>query len=201
MTGESESNARVMRPERATLKPSLDVCCCTRMDHGQRKAVDRATPSLRCRQEQQLQGTSRADLMKRIGAAAGLIGIIGAFALALALQPDPRGMGTHQQLGMPPCTMYQFTGLPCPTCGVTTAFAHIVRLQVLDAIRVQPFCVVVLAIMLLCAAWCAATIVRGNGVSNWLGDRRIKWPHWIWTCVALGLLSWGYKIAIVLMSS
>ena len=143
----------------------------------------------------------RADLMKRIGAAAGLVGIIGAFTLALALKPEPRGMGTHQQLGMPPCTMYVLVGLPCPTCGMTTAFAHVVRLQVLDAIRVQPFCVVVLAIMLLCAAWCAATIVRGNGVSNWLGGQHIKWPRWIWTCVALGLLSWGYKIAIVLMNS
>ncbi len=143
----------------------------------------------------------RTELMKRIGAAAGLAGIIGAFALALALKPDPRGMGTHQQLGMPPCTMYMLIGLPCPTCGLTTAFAHVVRLQVLDAIRVQPFCVVILVIMLLSAAWYAATIVSGNRVSNWLGGRRIKWPRWIWTCVALGLLSWGYKIAIVLMSS
>jgi len=178
MAGENETNARMMRDARTECPQVRQLEAASERD-----------------------GTGRAELMTRIGAAAGLAGIIGAFVLALALKPDPQGIGTHQQLGMPPCAMYMVTRLPCPTCGLTTAFAHVVRLQIVDAIRVQPFCVVILVIMLLSAAWCAATIVSGNRVSNWLQSRHVNWPRWIWTCVALGLLSWGCKIATVLMSN
>ena len=43
--------------------------------------------------------------------------------------PDgtPRTMATHTQLGLPPCNMVQLTGYPCPTCGMTTSFALLVR--------------------------------------------------------------------------
>src|SRR3954447_16098360 len=42
--------------------------------------------------------------------------------VACWLRPDPRGMGTHQQLGLPPCTFYLYTDVPCPSCGMTTSF-------------------------------------------------------------------------------
>jgi hypothetical protein len=43
-----------------------------------------------------------------------LVGL-GAFLLAMLaaaawLQPDPRGFGTHQQLGLPPCTFQALFG-------------------------------------------------------------------------------------------
>lgn len=49
------------------------------------------------------------------------------FALAIWLTPDPSGSGTHQQLGFPPCTIKSLFQIPCPTCGMTTSFAHFVR--------------------------------------------------------------------------
>ena len=53
--------------------------------------------------------------------------LICGFTLSAVLQPDPRGFGTHQRLGLPPCTFLTIFKTPCPTCGMTTSFAHFVR--------------------------------------------------------------------------
>jgi hypothetical protein len=50
-------------------------------------------------------------------------------ATAAVIEPDARGFGTHTQLGFPPCGFLTLTGLPCPGCGLTTAFAHGIRGQ------------------------------------------------------------------------
>jgi len=57
-------------------------------------------------------------------AAAGLAGLLG---LAKTLEPDPRGFGTHTQLGLRPCAFATLTGRLCPTCGMTTSFAWFTR--------------------------------------------------------------------------
>lgn len=43
--------------------------------------------------------------------------------VARFLTPDPRGLGTHQQLGLPPCSMRVLFDLPCPSCGMTTSWS------------------------------------------------------------------------------
>lgn len=55
------------------------------------------------------------------------VGLIAALVIARCLTPDPRGFGTHQQLGLPGCTFAHFAGLPCPSCGMTTSWAHLTR--------------------------------------------------------------------------
>ncbi len=49
------------------------------------------------------------------------------------LRPDPRGFGTHQQLGLPPCMFEAYAHFPCPGCGLTTSFAHMAHGHVVDA--------------------------------------------------------------------
>ena len=51
----------------------------------------------------------------------------GLLYLATSVQPDPRGYGTHEQLGLAPCGFRILFNIPCPTCGGTTSFAHFVR--------------------------------------------------------------------------
>ena len=54
------------------------------------------------------------------------------------LEADPRGFGTHEQLGLKPCSFKTFSSYPCMTCGMTTAFTHMAHLEFSEAFRVQP---------------------------------------------------------------
>ena len=61
---------------------------------------------------------------------AALLVMGGAGAILIAahlLLPDPTGYGTHEQMFLLPCIFRWATGLPCPFCGMTTAFALMAR--------------------------------------------------------------------------
>ncbi|MEM6313246.1 MAG: DUF2752 domain-containing protein, partial [Planctomycetota bacterium] len=65
-------------------------------------------------------------------------GALGLLLVATTLTPNPAGSGTHTALGLPECGLLAATGVPCVTCGYTTAFAHTVRGNFLTAFFVQP---------------------------------------------------------------
>ena len=84
------------------------------------------------------------------------------FGLALSLEPDSRGFGTHRQLGLAPCTVRTLFGIPCPTCGMTTCFANFVRGEILPAARASTSG---LLLAIACAAqlpWIAMSVCRGR---------------------------------------
>lgn len=58
---------------------------------------------------------------------------------AALLTPSAEGHGTHTQLGLPPCGFLVYTGFPCPGCGLTTSFAHMIRMEVGGAFSANPF--------------------------------------------------------------
>src|SRR5205085_3294856 len=66
--------------------------------------------------------------------------------IARSLTPDPSGLGTHLQLGLPRCGFLALTGLPCPACGLTTAFAHMARGEIAAAASVNAFGVLLFAL-------------------------------------------------------
>ena len=80
--------------------------------------------------------------------------LIVGFGIALLLNPDPRGFGTHQQLGLPPCTFRLLFGYPCPGCGMTTCFAHFVRGQFVEAARANLSGAVLATVCVLLIPWC-----------------------------------------------
>lgn len=63
----------------------------------------------------------------RIGLLIAALVVLAVLGIARWLRPDPSGFGTHQQLGLLPCTFRSITGYGCPSCGMTTAFAWFVR--------------------------------------------------------------------------
>ncbi|MFN0121832.1 MAG: DUF2752 domain-containing protein [Blastocatellia bacterium] len=68
-------------------------------------------------------------------------GALSALTLVTArwLTPSPTGVGTHRQLGFPPCIFLTLSGWPCPGCGLTTSFAHAARLDFAAAWHAHPF--------------------------------------------------------------
>src|ERR1044071_959136 len=82
------------------------------------------------------------------------VGLSCAATLAVGawLRPDARGYRTHQGLGRPPCSFMLNTGLPCPTCVMTTAFSCLLHGHPADAFMAQPaglgLCIGTIAIML-----------------------------------------------------
>lgn len=56
----------------------------------------------------------------------------------LAVTPRGQGWGSHVDLGLSPCPMMEVLGRPCPTCGVTTAWALWLRGRWGDAFRLHP---------------------------------------------------------------
>jgi len=65
-------------------------------------------------------------------------GFVAVLILAALLHPDASGLGTHTGLGLPPCGFRQMTGKPCPSCGMTTCFAWLVRGRPVEAWQAQP---------------------------------------------------------------
>jgi hypothetical protein len=94
--------------------------------------------------------------------------LLGGFALAYSLEPDPRGYGTHQRLGLPPCTFQVLFSIPCPSCGMTTSFAHFTHGNLVGACRANAGGLVLALICTVQVPWCWWSAARGKlaGVSD-----------------------------------
>lgn len=60
-------------------------------------------------------------------------------AIAVWLTPSSAGHGTHQQLGLPPCSTVLLWNRPCPGCGMTTSFTATVHGRWVEAWNAHPF--------------------------------------------------------------
>jgi hypothetical protein len=90
------------------------------------------------------------------------VGLLCPLAVAAFLQPDRRGHGTHQQLGLPPCSCEVMFGVPCPSCGSTTAFAHTVRGQLPQAVQANAGGTLLVALFALSGPWLLLSAARGR---------------------------------------
>jgi hypothetical protein len=120
------------------------------------------------------------------------VGLLCPLLVAAMLRPDPSGHGTHRQLGFPPCTFVVLFGHRCPSCGMTTAWAHLVRGQLPAALRSNVGGTLLGLLDLVATAWLLASAVR----ERWLGMA----PNpvilaWILTAVvAVTLIDWGVRM-------
>lgn len=122
-----------------------------------------------------------------------LVALVLFLVVGRLLEPDPRGYGTHEQLGMEGCWMVERWATPCPGCGVTTSLVLASRGRVLDSLAAQPFGTLLAGLLVAAVLWSAVAVLRRRDVAADLSRLR----PWRWGTV-LGLLllaSWAYKIA------
>jgi hypothetical protein len=123
--------------------------------------------------------------------ALGALGCAVVLAIAVWLEPDVRGIGTHEKLGLPACGFAETLQVPCPSCGFTTTFALAAEGRVWAAIKNQPFGFLVFVSTVL------AVPLMGVGAwkqISWL-EATVHWP-WLWISAlvfGLWMAAWGYK--------
>lgn len=130
-------------------------------------------------------------LWGRVYAAGLLAATLALVAVAWSLKPDSSHMGTHRQLGLPPCGFVAMTGYPCPTCGMTTAFAHAVRGELGAALYAQPAgAVLALGAFLVIILSLLGAVTGRRPALNWY---RIDPVRLVWFAALFLVLSWGFK--------
>lgn len=118
--------------------------------------------------------------------------------IAAWLTPDPRGFGTHTQLGLGQCTFLHFTGYPCPMCGMTTTFTLMAHARPLEALLNQPFGVVLFALTVLAGAVGAADAVSGSGLAGRVWRPVLLHERAFAAALLAGmLLGWVYKVLLM----
>ena len=119
-------------------------------------------------------------------------GIMVVFGIAAWLTPDPRGFGTHRQLGMPPCTFLTLTGVNCPHCGLTTSFSWFVRGQFYKSIRANPAGLMLASASVVILIWSIFVSIRGAFVITHEPGRDILIGFGIW--VLLSVVIWFLRL-------
>ena len=116
---------------------------------------------------------------------------ITALAVARALEPSSSGLGTHHQLGLPPCSMRVLLGIRCPGCGMTTSWSHFTRgnwQQSLET-NVGGFCFALLAIWIAYLATVTTVTARPPSPSQQ------KWVALIGAGIFLvSLIQWAHRL-------
>jgi Protein of unknown function (DUF2752) len=98
----------------------------------------------------------------RIVAALAGVGLLSLLVLASRLQPDARGFGTHEQLGLPSCTFFALFGKRCPACGMTTSWSYAARGQLSDALRAHVGGTLLAGAALLVTLWALSIAASGK---------------------------------------
>ena len=93
--------------------------------------------------------------------AVGLL-LAGLLLTAATLSPDRRGFGTHRQMGFPPCTFQVAWGIRCPACGMTTAWAHVVRGHPVRALQANVGGALLAIAAVAAAPWALISGIRGR---------------------------------------
>ena len=112
--------------------------------------------------------------------------------VAVWLSPSLRGLGTHQQLGLPPCSLRVWAGMRCPSCGMTTAWAYMVRGRVVESFHSNCGGALLALLAILLAPWMFLSGVRGT----WFGGVPHEWTF-AWCAVGIMLVTlvdWGVRI-------
>lgn len=109
------------------------------------------------------------------------VGLVTLLGIAGSLEPDARGFGTHQQLGMPECTFLSLCGYPCPSCGMTTSWAYLVRGELVSAVWTNAGGALLGLAAMMAVPWALLSAVGGRLIA----ERRIPMLILVGTALVL----------------
>ena len=129
-----------------------------------------------------------------------VIGLVGVFVIAIRLDPYqddglPRVMATHQQLGLPPCTFLEVTGVPCPACGMTTSFSLLIRGDVMNSLRANWVGTLLASFCLALIPWGVYAIVRARSLFVRSLEKALIGV--VITVLVLAMLRWAVVVALL----
>jgi hypothetical protein len=123
-----------------------------------------------------------------------LVGCATMLGVAVRLTPSSAGVGTHEELGLTSCQFLYRTGLPCPSCGMTTSVSHFVRGNIAASIYVQPMGAMI-AFATVAAFWVALyMVVTGRPALRLM--QIIPARYYVVPLLTLAVAAWGWKIWI-----
>lgn len=136
------------------------------------------------------------SLIERAMAACIALSCLGVLCVAAWLRPSHDGIGTHRQLGLAACSFKIRTGLPCPSCGYTTAFTYFAHGNPVASFYAQPMGAV-LALACGIAVWIGFYIAfTGRPVHRLF--RLLSSRYYLMPILSFALLAWGWKILLTL---
>ena len=120
---------------------------------------------------------------------------LGVLVIAALLTPSPTGVGTHTALHYQPCDFLARTGVPCPSCGMTTSFAWFARGNLVASFYVQPLGMV-LALLTAATFWVSLYMaVTGIPALNLVGT--IPPRYYLFPFFAFAVAAWGWKMFLI----
>jgi hypothetical protein len=122
---------------------------------------------------------------ERLAAVAIAMTLLALLGVARWLEPDPSGVGTHTQLGLPPTFVMERFGTPCPLCGMTTSWAHTMEADLPAAFLTQPA-----GTLFALAAMALIPLALVMAASGWR-------PAWL---AAPATVRWGFRIAVAVLA-
>jgi hypothetical protein len=138
----------------------------------------------------------RLSFLLRLVAIGVAVGCLTVLVIAGLLSPSPAGVGTHTAMNYPACDFLRRTGLPCPSCGMTTSFAWFARGNLLASLYVQPMGMV-LAMLTAVAFWVSLYMgLTGKPALRLL--RFVPGRYYLFPLFGLAIAAWGWKMFIIL---
>ena len=138
--------------------------------------------------------------IRRLGigprALAGILALagLGVLIVGTLLPPDASGTGTHIRLGLAPCQFLYRTGLPCPSCGLTTSVAYLAHGNLPASLWVQPLGTlfgIACALLFWIGGYIACT---GKPVYRLMNT--ISAGYYLLPLMFFAIAAWGWKILL-----
>jgi len=136
----------------------------------------------------------KSERSRRLQALGVAVTALVLLSIAYFLNPAEKGIGTHQQLGLPQCGWIFAADIPCPTCGMTTAWSHTVRGELPTAFITQPMGMLLAFVAFFVAV--GGLVTACTGYSFQLLLYKFSPSRLFIFVITLAFLAWGFKILL-----